>query len=146
MKKYMPIFLAVFIGIVFGNLIFSSYKTEEVMASYGNVYMLQYGAYTEKEVLEESIKKLEKDSYIVVLENNIYYLYLGITTDYFNALNIQKIYDNKNIFLYIKQHYIGNSLLINEIKKSDDLIKNFGSSKEIIDEQKKILAFYENFM
>ena len=72
MKGYIPILLAIIIGFVFGNLIFDSYETEVVMNSDGNVYMLQYGAYTNEEVMKENIKKLDSESYIVDVIDNIY--------------------------------------------------------------------------
>lgn len=146
MKRYMPIIMAILIGIVFGNLIFDSYEAEEVMTSDGNVYMLQYGAYTDKSVMNENIKNLDKDIYITVYENEIYYVYLGITTNYDNALNLKKIYDDMDIFLYIKDNYLGNSQLIEKIKKLDNLMRNEKDISIVIDYAKRGLVLYkENY-
>ena len=83
MKKYLPIYLAIVIGSFFGNLIFKNYKTEEVMVSDNNVYMLQYGGYTNEISLNESIKKIKNYNYYTVLINNVYYvLILFIDIDY----------------------------------------------------------------
>lgn len=142
MRKYMPIFMAVIIGIIFGNLIFDSYEAEEVMASYGNVYMLQYGAYTDKSVMYENIKTLDKNIYITVFENSVYYVYLGITTNYDNALELKKIYDEKGIFLYIKDNYLGNSHVVNKIKKLDRLIKVENDEGVILNYVKEGLVLY----
>ena len=122
MKKYLPIYLAIVIGSFFGNLIFKNYKTEEVMVSDNNVYMLQYGGYTNEISLNESIKKIKNYNYYTVLINNVYYVYLGITTNYDIALQIQEYYDQNNIYLYIKENYLGNTELINKIKEIDNLI------------------------
>lgn len=144
MKGYIPILLAIIIGFVFGNLIFDSYETEVVMNSDGNVYMLQYGAYTNEEVMKENIKKLDSESYIVDVIDNIYYVYFGITTNYYNALNIVKIYKEKDIFLYIKDNYLGKSNMISQIKKIDNLIKDEKNQEKINSYLKEGLLIYKN--
>jgi len=145
MKRYMPILMAVLVGIIFGNLIFDSYETEQVMTSNSNVYMLQYGAYTSKSVMNENIKDLDKDIYITVFQNSVYYVYLGITTNYDNALRIKKIYDEKGIFLYIKDNYVGNSQFVNRIKELDYLIESEKDDFNIISNIKKGLFLYKEF-
>lgn len=144
MKKYMPIVMAIIIGNIFGNLIFDSYESEVVMTSDGNVYMLQYGAYTKKEVLNENTKNLELDSYIIENINDVYYVYFGITTNYYNALNIVDFYKDKGIFLYIKENYLGKSELIEKIKNNDLLIKDEKNNDLIIKYIKDNLNIYKN--
>lgn len=144
MKKYWPIGLASLIGIIFGNLIFDSYETETVMSSDGSVYMLQYGAYTSKEVMEDNIKKLDSSLYVISLVDNIYYVYFGITTNYYNALNISKIYKKQDVFLYIKENYLGKSSVISEIKKIDSLMKDETNNEKVLDYVKDGLDIYRN--
>lgn len=144
MKRYMPIVFAIIIGIIFGNIIFNSYKTETVMMSDGNVYMLQYGAYTSKSVMLENTKNLNTNDYIVEQLDDIYYVYFGITTNYDNALTIVDIYKNNNIFLYIKENYLGRSELINKLKEIDLLIKKENDSEKIIDYFNDSLLIYQN--
>lgn len=143
MKKYMPFFMAIIIGMIFGNIIFDSYETEAVMSSEGNIYMLQYGAYINREIMNESIKKLKKDTYITVYDNETYYVYLGISTIYENAFDIKKYYENQDIFLYIKDYYIGDSLLKDEINKLDSLIIHETDHNKIIDYVKQGLQIYQ---
>lgn len=141
MKKHLPIYLAIIIGIIFGNLIFKNYKVEEVMTSDGNIYMLQYGAYTTEFSLNEGIKKLKDIDYYTVFLNNVYYVYLGITTNYDIALQIQKYYDQNNIYLYIKENYLGSNELIKEIKEIDNLILQDDNSN-LVNYLKKGLNLY----
>lgn len=144
MKKYMPVMMAVIIGIVFGNIIFNSYETETVMSSDGNVYMLQYGAYTNENVLKENIKNLSNDSYIVDKVFDNYYVYFGITTNYYNALNIVNIYKDKGIFLYIKENYVGKSQLIDKIKSLDLLMKDEDNQEMVLNYTKESLTIYQS--
>lgn len=144
MKKHLPIIMAIIIGIIFGNIIVNSYETETVMSSDGSVYMLQYGAYTNESVLKENIKTLSNDSYIVEEDLDNYYVYFGVTTNYYNALNIVELYKNKGIFLYIKENYIGKSSLIDKLKKLDSLMKDEEDKGMVLNYAKESLNIYQN--
>jgi hypothetical protein len=101
----------------------------------GNIYLLQYGSYISKNVLEENIKKL--DDYIIVEEDNKYYVYIGAFTSLSNAKLLQEMFNNQNIYTYIKNDYIGNNEVMEEIKKLDkEIIKN---EDKIVINNKKIL-------
>lgn len=145
MKRHMPVFMAIIIGMIFGNLIFDSYETETVMTSDGNVYMLQYGAYTSESVMQENVKNLDKNAYIVVIQEKVYYVYLAITTNYYNALNIKEHYNDEDIFLYIKENYLGNSELINKIKNIDNLLKDESNREDIFYYAKESLNLYKKY-
>ena len=144
MKKYMPIIMAIVIGIIFGNIIFNSYEEEAVMSNDGSIYILQYGAYTNESVLKENIKTLANDSYIVDKVLDTYYVYFGVTTNYYNALNIVKLYEDKGIFLYIKENYLGKTNLINKLKTLDSLIKNESNNEMVLNYAKESLTIYQN--
>ena len=126
----MPIYLAVVIGLIFGNILFNSYQEESVMESMGNVYLLQYGAYTNEEILNESVKKLDKNIYYIKEEDQIYYVYLGATSNYDNATRLKKIMADRNIFVYLKNDYFA-SELVKEIKVIDDLIMESDDNKSL---------------
>lgn len=143
MKQYMPVILAIILGIFFGNILFDSYEDEKVMSSDGSIYWLQYGAYTKKDVMEENIKNLTKENYIVSIENDIYYVYFGLTTNYQVAENIIQIYKEKNIFLYIKESYIGKSSLIKEINNLDHKIQKADDEEIILNYLKNGLELYQ---
>lgn len=144
MKKYWPIGLAIIIGIIFGNLIFDSYETETVMSSDGSVYMLQYGAYTSKEVMNENIKNLDSSLYVISFIDDVYYVYFGLTTNYYNALNIVKIYKNRDIYLYIKENYLGKNSVISEIKRLDSLMKDETNNEIVLSYVKDGLNIYRD--
>ena len=110
------------------------------MTSDGNIYYLQYASFTKKDVMEENIKKLS--NYLVIEENNKYYVYVGATTFLENAHRLKNILEDNGIYTYIKNDYLGNSEIINKIVRLD---------KEIIKEESgvrqsiyliKLLVFY----
>ena len=116
---------------------FTTYKTSTVNGVDGNIYILQYGSYISKNVMEENTKKL--DNYLLVEEDNKYYVYLGIFTSHENALKMQKIYNNENIHTYLKEDYIGDEKITQMIKKIENQEKDLEIiNNEIINELKKM--------
>lgn len=113
------------------------------MTSDGNIYLLQYGSYISKNIMEENIKKL--DDYFVYEEDNKYYVFLGAYTKLDNANKVSKILEKNNLYTYIKNDYLGNSDVISEIEKleikimeEDDHNKILKINKEILEILKKI--------
>ena len=107
----------------------------------GNIYFLQYGSYISRDVMEQNVKEL--DNYLITEEDGKFYVYVGAFINLENAHKMQKIYENKNIYTYLKNDYIGDNKIIEtisklekEVKESDmDLVK---INKEIINILKKM--------
>ena len=143
-KTYGIILFAVLIGAVFSNLVISSYQEETVMKSDGNVYLLQYGIYTTKEVLNENIKKLT--DYIVYEKDNKYYVYLGIFVNYENAYKVSELLENSNIYTYIKNDYLGDSNLIKKLNILDEKMTNLKKEHEIKSLNREMLDLYKAYL
>lgn len=99
----------------------------------GNVYLLQYGSYINKDVMNDNLDKL--NDYITYELDNKYYIFLGCFTNLVHANNLKKILEEENIYTYIKNDYIGDSNIINKIKEYEDDIND----NNIKDINKKIL-------
>lgn len=143
-KTYGIILFAVLIGAVFSNLLISSYQEETVMKSEGNVYLLQYGIYTTKEVLNENIKKLT--DYIVYEKDNKYYVYLGIFVNYENAYKVSELLENKNIYTYIKNDYLGDTNLIKKLNILDEKMIDLKKEYEIKSLNREMLDLYKTYL
>ena len=113
---------------VFSKAMFTTYENEKVMTSDGNLYLLQYGSYINHDVLMENIKKL--DNYLIYEMEDKYYVYIGAFTDLENARDMQKKYENKGIYTYLKNDYYGNSKLINQIKDYESKFKEANDSEK----------------
>ena len=61
------------------------------MESMGNIYLLQYGSFVNKQVMDELVKDL--DDYIVYEHDNKYYVHLGAYINLETARKMQKIYN-----------------------------------------------------
>lgn len=143
-KTYGIILFALLIGAVFSNLLISSYQEETVMKSEGNVYLLQYGIYTTKEVLNENIKKLT--NYIVYEKDNKYYVYLGIFVNYENAYKVSELLENSNIYTYIKNDYLGDTNLIKKLNILDEKMTDLKKEHEIKSLNREMLDLYKAYL
>lgn len=134
--------MAFLLATIFSKLIFSSYESEQVMISSGNIYLLQYGSYINKEVMNENIKKL--DNYFISLNDGKYYVYIGGYTNINTANKMQKYFEDNKIYTYIKNDYLTNLEIVNEINEIDKSILEEKDYKKSIELNKKILKLLEN--
>lgn len=107
--------LAISLCLVFSRAMFTTYKNEKVMTMDGNLYLLQYGSYISRDVMEENIKKL--DNYLIYEEDNKYYVFVGAYTNLENAYNMQKEMEERGIFTYLKNDYYGNSDKLSKVEE-----------------------------
>ena len=114
--------MAFLLTYIFSKVIFSSYESEQVMISSGNIYLLQYGSYISKEVMNENIKGL--DDYIIYEEDNKYYVHIGAYTNIDTARKMQKYFENLNVHTYIKNDYLSDMKIIDQITELDNQILN----------------------
>ena len=112
------------------------------MISSGNIYLLQYASFINKDVMNENIKKL--DNYIIYENEDKYYVYLGAYHNLDTARKMQVYFENKDIYTYIKNDYITNDTIINKIKEIDNNILNEKDNNKIIELNKKILNILKN--
>lgn len=114
------------------------------MISSGNLYLLQYGIFIDKNVMDENIKKL--DDYIIYERDNKYYVHLGAYTNIDTAKKMQKYFENINIYTYIKNDYISDMKIIDKITEYDQKILNEKDYSKNILYNKKILKILKNIV
>ena len=113
------------------------------MSSDGNLYLLQYGSYISRDVMEENVKKL--DDYFMYEDDDKYYVFLGAYTDLSIAKKVSKILDNKGIYTYIKNDYLGNSEVISKINTLEKSITEEDDEEKINEINKKIIEILKKF-
>ena len=123
-------------------MMFNSYESEKVMESMGNIYLLQYGSYVNKQVMNEMVKNL--DDYVIYQNDNKYYVYLGAYINLETARKMQKIYYEKSIHTYIKNDFISNTDLISKLTDLDNEILEEENNKKIIEINEEILKLLKN--
>ena len=112
------------------------------MTSSGNIYLLQYGSFINKEVLNENVKRIS--DYLVYEHDDKYYVYVGGYINLDTAIKMQKYFENENIYTYIKNDYLSNSEVIESIKELDKKILDEKNYELIKENNKKILNILKN--
>ena len=133
--------LGILTGYLFGHLIYKNYDGGKYQDFDGNIYFVQYGVYTNNEAALENSKNL--DNYIIKEIDDKYYVYLGITTSYNNALKIQELYNDKDIYTYIRSDYVENSETLNMLNEYDLRIEKASEEEEIKTVIKEIFENHE---
>ncbi len=105
-------------GFLFGSIFFKNYQGVDYLSEDGNIFYLQYGVYTTMDAASNNIKNLTKN-YFIREQDNKYYVYLGVTTDYNKALKLKEKYESENIHIYIRSDYVENSETLLKLKEYD---------------------------
>lgn len=149
MKKYITTFLvALVIGLVIGRFILNQYTFEGRIVSTFNtgekVYFIQQGVYSSKENMETGTKTLPY--YIYNIEDNKYYVYIGITENSENAEKIKGYYDDLGYITYVKEFNINNNNFMTVLRQYDSLLKESNDLEVIGTICSQVLNKYEELV
>ena len=111
MKTFSVFLLAIVIGFVFAKYIFNQYEEEvnETFKENTSVYLFQYGAYKNENIMKDNCKDLS--SYFYYKNDNMYHVLIGISSNKENLDKIKKAY-NINSDIYVKKEEIKNNEFI----------------------------------
>lgn len=145
MNIVVPIICAVLLGYLCASFIFNQYGVNSlVFHDNGNIYYLQCGAFTTQEASKKNIKGIEEK--ITVKEGEKYYSYIGMTTNSEIAKNIQKMYQERGIDIYIKNGYIENNDFISQLNQYDVLLEASKNIEEVNSVLKTVLATFDEII
>lgn len=143
-KTIIYFFIAILIGFILSKYIFNEYEGAVLATNKEKtIYIFQYQAYKDKDVMIENAKALE--NYFYYKENNIYHVIIGISSDEKNIDKIKKAY-NISGDIYIKQKKIKNQEFLINLKEYDKLIAQTDDSTTIINAEKQIMAKFEELI
>ena len=124
MKKYIFTF---FIAIVIGFFLsisfikqYDSYTGIKVSGTGEKLYFIQYGVYSSIESMENETIALE--NYVYTINEDMYYVYVGITKEENNANKIVEYYKNLGYETIIKQFEIINNDFLEELINYDNIL------------------------
>ncbi len=148
MKKstILCILCAIIIGILIGKYIFQEYNEEAETTMNeisSNIYLMQYGVYSNEENMLENTKKLK--TYFYYKDNDGYHVLLGITKKEElkqKIINAYKITEN----IYMKKENTNNQEFLNLLEQYDNLVSTTDDTDTIINAEKQILSKYEELI
>lgn len=149
MKKIfiLPVLAVALIGVLSGKIVYDHYQeTANAMSQTDDdvVYFLQQGVYTNFDIMLKNRKDYPGSIY--VQEDDKYYLYVGISKQKENAVKIQKIYEAKNIPIYIREVIVTNTEFLSGLEQYDILLKGVETEKEVMGIVEVILGSYSEIV
>lgn len=148
MRKYtFPIVLSLIIGISMAFYIIKQYDSFDGTLVMGNTeifYFVNSGSYNDKNSMDEAMSQFE--SYIYNVEDNMYYTYVGISTNKSNAEKIQLYFKNLGFDTLIKERNVSNSEFFNIVRRYDSILSKTDDNESIRVICNQVLAKYEEYV
>lgn len=138
-KKFLLILII--ITCLFSCSIFGLYKRKSVVKN--KYYLLQVGAYKNYDSISKKTKEYE--NYLVLKEEDLYKLYIGVTKDKEVYKKLVNLYASTSS-IYKKEITLSNQKFDDTLTKYDSLIKNSEDIKEINLLIKSELKFLEEML
>ena len=145
MKKYLLTFLiALIIGFFLSNFFLKQYDDYSGIKVSGigeNLFFVQFGVFSSLESLEENTLSLQ--NYVYIIQDNLYYVYVGITKLEENAEKIVNHYKNLGYETIIKEFQISNKKFLELLINYDNVLKNTDDDTVISSIINQVLIKYE---
>ena len=145
MKKYLLTFLvALIIGFFLSNFFLLEYAVfggQKVSLTGESLYFIQYGVFSSLESLEE--KTISLQNYVYNKQDNLYYVYVGITKEKDNAEKIVNYYKKLGYDAIIKEFEITNQKFLDLLVNYDEILKNTEDETVISSIISQVLIKYE---
>lgn len=133
--------ILIIITCLFSCSIFGLYKRKSVVKN--KYYLLQVGAYKNYDSISKKTKEYE--NYLVLKEEDLYKLYIGVTKDKEVYRKLVNLYASTSS-IYKKEITLSNQKFDDTLTKYDSLIKNSEDIKEINLVIKSELKFLEEML
>ena len=145
MKKYFLTFMiALLIGFFLCNYflnLYNDYNGIKVSNTGEELYFIQYGVFSSIESMEENTIFLE--NYVYNIENNLYYVYVGITKNETVALKIIDYYKNIGYETFAKKYTVVNRNFLQLINNYDQILLDTEDKTAIASLINQVLIKYE---
>ncbi len=125
MKKIIkPILLCGLVGFLLSKFMLSQYENKEeikpVFKSDKSLFFIQYGVYSSQESMKDNTKEL--NHYIYNFNDDLYYVYIGITNNFENATKLKGYFKTLGYDIYIKDYVVSNQEFLETIGYYDLLL------------------------
>ena len=145
MKKYLFAFLiAIVIGFFLSSFFikqYDSYNGIKVSGIGEKLYFIQYGVFSSLESMEKETIALE--NYVYNIEDNMYYVYVGITKNSKNSEKIVEYYKNLGYETIVKQYEINSKSFLEELTNYDSILEETTDKTVIASLISQVIGKYE---
>lgn len=145
MKKYfLTLLLALVIGFFLANFFLTQYEDFngiKVSSNGDNLYFIQYGVFSSYESMEENTISLE--NYVYNIEDNKYYVYIGITKTKENKDKIMNYYKELGYETIVKEYQLTNTSFLQQLNNYDQVLKQTEDKVAIASIINQVLKKYE---
>ena len=132
-----------------GYIMFNEYNKEEVKpvsisSKIEKIYFIQVGVYSNLEKMKQSLTNLEY--YIYNKENNLYYVYVGITKTTENVDKLKEYFNKLGYDIYVKELDVNNKKFNEVLNQYVALLKETTDDKAISTICNQVLSKYEELV
>ena len=148
-KKYtFAVLCAVLVGFILGKFMLNQYdfkgKIIPTIHTTKTAYFIQQGVYSSRDSMENNTSNFPY--YIYILDNDKYYVYIGITFLEENMNKIKGYYKEKGYNTYVKEININNDNFITVLEQYDSLMKESTDAQVIETICNQVLNKYEELV
>ena len=145
MKKYLFTFVsALIIGFLLCNFFLKQYNDFngiKVSGTGEKLFFIQYGVFSSLQSLEENTINLQ--NYVYNEQDNLYYVYVGITRLDDNVKKIVEYYKTLGNETIVKEFEITNKKFLEELVTYDEVLKKTDDTTAIASIINQVLSKYE---
>lgn len=136
------IIITVIIALVIATFLYFNYnKTSASKKESEVLYFLQVAAFAKYENVTKMSKVLS--SYLVIEEEDLYHIYVGITKNQDNLKKLEEFYKNSGHNIYVKEKIVQNKKFIDYLKNYDLILEDTEDKETILNINKNVLKKYE---
>lgn len=142
-KVLIPIFCSILLGFLFGKIIFNEYNknTINVFEEKERIYFVKINSYD----IEDNIE-IAENNYLVILENEIYNIYGGITKNKNIAEKVKECYNKTYKNVTIEERSVDNDSFLNILNEYDKIATIALSTDDLINIEKIIISNYKEMV
>ncbi len=136
--------MALIIGFFLANFFINQYNDYEGIKVSGTgeeLYFIQYGVFSSIESMEENTISLQ--NYVYNVDDNLYYVYVGITKSEDNAKKLVEHYKNLGYDAIIKKFIVTNQTFLDLLVNYDDVLNSTQDETAISSVINQVLMKYE---
>ena len=144
-RHIVPIILCLIVGFFLGQFLLNQYNDKEKIKPIFNekekVFFIQQGVYSTKDSMEKNTTSFKH--YIYNMQDNKYYVFIGITKNSSNADKLKKYFKEVGHDTYIKEFEVNNKEFLEILGQYDLLLEKTNDPETIKTICNQVLSKYE---